>query len=72
LFGYYFTGYHINQSQAIVTKEPDIHFMEDETVEGVSLVRDFQQVRQMKVLLGKFAGARGFEHTFFPALWTTP
>jgi hypothetical protein len=43
--------------------------MDDETVEGVSHVRDFEEVRQMQVLLEKFVGARVFEHTFFPALW---
>jgi hypothetical protein len=59
-------------SQVIVTKEPDIHFLDDETVEGVTLVRDFEQVRQMQVLLGNYVGARVFEHTFFPALWAIP
>jgi hypothetical protein len=52
--------------------EPDIHFMDEETVEGVSLVRDFKFVRKMQVLLGKVVGASVFEHTFVPALWAIP
>jgi hypothetical protein len=46
--------------------------MDEEPVEGVSLVTDSQLVRQMQVLLGNYVGARVFEHTFFPALWAIP
>jgi hypothetical protein len=46
--------------------------MDEEPVDGVSLVRDSQLVRQMQVLLGNYVGACIFEHTFFPALWAIP
>jgi hypothetical protein len=59
-------------SHQFLTKEPDIHFMDEEPVDGVSLVRDSQLVRQMQVLLGNYVVACIFEHTFFPALWAIP
>ena len=55
-----------------ITKEPDINFMDEEPVEGVSLVTDSQLVREMQVLLGNYVGARIFEHRFLPALYAVP
>jgi hypothetical protein len=55
-------------SHQFLTKEPDT-FLDDELVEGVSLVTDSQLVREIKIRLGKYVGARIHEHTFFPAMW---
>jgi hypothetical protein len=56
-------------SHQFLTKEPDTNFLDDELVEGVSLVTDSQLVREMQLRLGKYVGARNHEHTIFPAAW---
>jgi hypothetical protein len=45
---------------------PDTKFLDDEDVEGVHLLNDFDLVREMQVRLGEFAkGPRNI----FPAMW---
>lgn len=46
--------------------DPEAKFHEDEQVEGVRLVTDFDLVRQLHVRLGEFAKG---PTDFFPALW---
>ena len=60
--------YSYRLSHQFLTKEPDT-FLDDELVEGVSLVTDSQLVREMQIRLAKYVGARIHEHTFFPAMW---